>query len=118
MKTPEDDPTSIGNILIRMGYVTNEQVQKVKEEQARMREDLLMGNLMVAKGWITRSQLDTALSAQRNMRSGKKRDEALAMASISLESTSNDKKRRDSLLEKGQRMEKLFDQALPLVKRI
>ena len=108
MKTPKDDPSSIGNILLRMGLVTQDQLDTIKQEQSQMREDMLMGNLMVAKGWITREQLEVALAAQKGMRNGGRSGQALAVAEVCLEHTTNDRERRTRMLEKGAKVEQQF----------
>ena len=108
MKTPEDDPTSIGNILLRMGLVTRDQLESVMSEQVHMREDLLMGNLMVAKGLISKEQLEVALAAQKGMRSGGRSGQALAVADVCLTHTTNNRERRARMLEKGAAVEQGF----------
>lgn len=108
MKTPKDDPSSIGNILLKMGLVTKEQLDAVMNEQAHMREDLLMGNLMVAKGLITREQLEVALAAQQGMRKGGKSGQALAVAEVCLSHASNGRELRSRMLEKGATVEQGF----------
>lgn len=108
MKAPRDDPSSIGNILLRMGLVTQEQLDAIKLEQETMREDLLMGNLMVVKGWITKEQLEVALAAQKGMRTGGRSGQALAVAEVCLAHTSNDRERRTRMLEKGAQVEQGF----------
>ena len=108
MKTPQDDPSSIGNILLRMQLITQRQLDEVKEEQAQMQEDLLMGNLMVARGLITNSQLDIALAAQQGLRLGGKSGEALAVAEVSLKYANADRDRRTRVVEKGVVVEQNF----------
>ena len=81
---PVDDPTSIGAILMRMGAVTQEQLEEVIEEQRQLREDALLGRLLVAKGYCSQEQFDIAMTAQTSMRNGNKERRALAVADISL----------------------------------
>lgn len=108
MKTPHDDPSSIGNILLRMKLVTQEQLDAITEEQRHMREDLMMGNLMVAKGWITKDQLELALAAQKGMRTGGRSGQALAVAELSLAHSRNGREQRERVVEKGAAVEQSF----------
>lgn len=108
MKAPKDDPSSIGNILLRMRLVTQDQLNAITEEQHHMREDHMMGNLMVAKGWITREQLELALTAQRGMRTGGRNGQALAVAELSLAHSKNGDEQRARVLEKGAVVEQTF----------
>jgi len=108
MKTPKADPSSIGNILLRMKLVTQEQLDAITDEQRSMREDLLMGNLMVAKGWITKEQLELALAAQQGMRTGGRNGQALAVAELSLAHSRNGKEQRERVVMKGAAVEQAF----------
>lgn len=108
MKAPKDDPSSIGNILLRMKLVTRDQLNAITEEQRHMREDHMMGNLMVAKGWITREQLELALAAQQGMRTGGRNGQALAVAELCLAHSKSGEEQRSRVLEKGAVVEQSF----------
>lgn len=98
---PNADPASIGNILLRMRLITQEQIELIISEQKTMKEDLLLGNLMVAKGWITRDQLELALAAQKGLRNGGKNGQALAVAELSIARQRAGREQRERLLAKG-----------------
>jgi len=108
MKTPKADPSSIGNILLRMKLVTRDQLDAITEEQHHMREDHMMGNLMVVKGWITREQLELALAAQKGMRTGGRNGQALAVAELCLAHSKSSTEHRARVLEKGAVVEQTF----------
>lgn len=70
------NPTSLGNVLIGMGLVYAEAVERVlaiqrkfKDQQGR--EEFLIGELLVREGYITHDQLTVALLKQRQLRGEK-----------------------------------------------
>lgn len=60
MIDPADDPTSIGNILIELGYCTQTDIDRVRNKE--------MGDLLVAEEVITPTQLEWALVYQKVQR--------------------------------------------------
>jgi hypothetical protein len=67
--TPEEDLTSIGNILIEMGLISKEKlIELVKEFQVSKEE--LLGEFIVRHTHITEEHIEIALVRQRAMRNG------------------------------------------------
>jgi len=58
-KPPEDDPSSIGNVLVELGICTQDQVRNAVEEQKR-----LLGNVLVDMGVLSHGDLKWALLYQ------------------------------------------------------
>jgi len=63
-QSPDDDPTSIGNLLIEMKLITREQLRDALD---RIETDLL-GESLVKLELITETQLELALARQRMLR--------------------------------------------------
>ena len=59
-KSPDEDPTSLANVLVDFGWVTKDQVDEALRDQGGQ----LIGQCMLAKGFITAEQLDVALLHQ------------------------------------------------------
>lgn len=57
-----EDDTSIGNILVELGFVTDDQLKEAVEIQRRANP---LGKILVEMGAITDEQLDEALMQQR-----------------------------------------------------
>jgi len=74
--------STIGEILVQMKVVTEEQLGQVLELQERLSPEEMLGQLMVARGLIDPGQLEVALNAQKGLRSRSKHLRALAMASL------------------------------------
>ena len=83
--TPED--ASLGSILLEWDVITEDQLQRVLEEQRTLRGDDLLGRLLIAAGYCTKEEIDVAMSAQASIRAckGKKHKCAMAVADIALE---------------------------------
>lgn len=58
----QEDETSIGNILVDMGYVTSDQLNQAIEVQKMQAP---VGEILVRMGAITREQLEEALMIQK-----------------------------------------------------
>lgn len=71
----------IGNVLLRLGWVTKEQLDKAVEVQRAHERKTRLGEILVTMGAITRDQLSEALSTQKQMRSGHAVDVMLKMVS-------------------------------------
>lgn len=110
MMNPQEDPTSLGAVLLELGLVTREQLNAVVEQQRHMREETMLGVLLVHNGILTQTELDTALSAQRGMREANKTDQALAVANIAI-----GRHRRKTLLD---RRERLVEKGAQIVRSI
>jgi|SRR6185369_12888891 len=63
-KSPDLDPTSIANILVKYGWVTKEQVERALATQ----QDRLIGQVLIELGYITQAQIDHALLHQAHKR--------------------------------------------------
>jgi hypothetical protein len=65
-KKSKIDPAeaNIGNILLRMGFLSKEQLIKAIERKLSADRDQLLGEILIAQNAITRSQLDLALEMQ------------------------------------------------------
>jgi len=66
-KKPEDDPTSIGNVLVEMKLLSESDLERIIEEFKASKEELL-GQFIVRKSAITDDQLELALLKQKVMR--------------------------------------------------
>lgn len=66
---PFAEPTSIGNVLLRMQKITREQLLKAVGMQARTNEHML-GALLIETGAVSPLDVAKALEIQAKMRSG------------------------------------------------
>lgn len=80
--SPKDDPTSIGSILVKMGAISEEELQAAVEEQSNLSIEHLLGKLLVANGICSAEQVEVAVAAQRDMRSEDEHKQAVAIADI------------------------------------
>lgn len=69
----------IGNILLKLGWITKDQLEKAVEAQKQNERGTRLGEILVGMGAITRDQLHEALSKQKKMRSGKAVDVMVEM---------------------------------------
>lgn len=70
---PEEDPTSLGNLLVKAGVCTESQLREAIAVK-RQRDDTLLGETMVRMGIITHDMLKVVLEQQQLLRvSGTKR---------------------------------------------
>lgn len=65
---PENDPTSIGNILVAMGLVGLEDLKKLAGEFHAKTQEELFGQFVAKRKDISRETLELALIKQRHMR--------------------------------------------------
>ena len=81
----QEDPTSIGNILLELGLISRLQLS----EALRWQEEHLLGKILVEHRMITQESLDMALLKQRlargNMTAKEKRVEATRLLNQTLE---------------------------------
>ena len=84
VKGEADSPSNLGNILIGMNAITEEDLQAVLLKQAVMTrtalENLLLGKLLVDGGYISDEQLFEAIDRQRQLRSKNKFQKSMAIA--------------------------------------
>lgn len=79
-----DDATSLGNILVEMGVLTETQLREAIERQENSTLEQLLGSVLVHFGYCSREDVEAALSAQKSMRGGKKVRHALAVADLAI----------------------------------
>ena len=68
---PSEDPTSIGNVLLSLGWITEDQLAKALEIRDGG-EDRLLGQILLDNRHLTRDQMRQALRQQRKMRGAPK----------------------------------------------
>lgn len=56
---------SIGTVLVRMGFITEEDLTAVLGEQIQLRQKKRIGEVLIDQGLITREQLQTGLEEQK-----------------------------------------------------
>ena len=64
---PEDDPSSIGNVLVSMGVLDKETLKQLVEEFRRKKDELL-GEFIRERTGCTEGMIDLALLRQNRMR--------------------------------------------------
>lgn len=64
-----DDPTSIGNVLLKLGKVTQEQLLKAVGQKAQF-DEALLGTLLKQLGFVQELDIALALKIQAEMRAG------------------------------------------------
>jgi len=87
MKEPADDPTNLGNVLIDMGFLTQDALTRALQERESL--EVLMGKLLVAKGLISERQLQKALDVQGGLRHKDKYQRAMAVSEVAQEGNNN-----------------------------
>jgi len=68
-KDPFEDPTSIGNVLLKLGKVTREQLLHVLGQKAQF-DELLLGHLLKQYGYVCDLDIANALKVQADLRNG------------------------------------------------
>jgi len=87
--SPENDPTSIGNILVDMGVITQEKLQKLGDEFRAQREEMF-GQFLVRNAGISQDQLELALIKQKQLR-GEKVDMSMLLHVINISKKSHER---------------------------
>ena len=64
-----DDPTSIGNVLLKLGKITNDQLLKAVGQRAQF-DEALLGALLKQLGFVQEADIALALKIQADLRSG------------------------------------------------
>jgi hypothetical protein len=67
IKSREGD-SSIGNLLLRLGFITRDQLREALVAKMAASQDQLLGEVLIARGALTRSQLDRVVLRQRELR--------------------------------------------------
>jgi len=62
------DPTSIGNILIDMGLIVKDELERLAEEFNKSDKDELLGQFLLRYTNISAEEIELALIRQRRMR--------------------------------------------------
>lgn len=65
---PEDDPTSIGNLVIEHGFLSSEEFKVICSRFQELTVGQLLGEYLVAADVLTKEQLDYLLIKQRQLR--------------------------------------------------
>ena len=86
---PEDDPSSIGNILVDMGVITRETLKKLADEFKARREELF-GEFLIRSAGISQDQLELALIKQKQLR-GEKVDMSMLLKVVSISKKSHER---------------------------
>lgn len=104
----KDDPTSLGNVLLALEIITQEQLDHALQEQETLRGDDLLGRLLIASGACTEDEVTMAVSAQESMRAKGKANCAMAVADLALERRRRKSVivKRNNLIEKGEQVRK------------
>ena len=67
MKPPETDPTSIGNVIVSLGFITEEELN-IAVKKFRASKEELLGEFLIRKTSLTEKQLKDALARQTELR--------------------------------------------------
>jgi hypothetical protein len=85
---PEEDPTSIGNILVSMGLLTEEKLAELVEDFKASKEELL-GQFIVRRTELTEHQIEVAWLRQKRLRG--KTNEAVVVRLMEISRTTNER---------------------------
>ncbi len=80
----KDDATSLGNVLIEMGVISEVQLREAVERQENSSLEQLLGAVLVHQGYCSKEDVEAALSAQKSLRSGQRVKHALAVADLAI----------------------------------
>ena len=96
------DDTNLGYILVELGLVTEDQLNKMVDLQLQVRENSKLGRLFIEQGICTEEQIKLALEEQHRIRTSDPRQRALLVAELAMK-----RKRRKTLVEqRGRVMDK------------
>jgi hypothetical protein len=65
---PGLDPTSIGSVLLRHGFITRADLEAAVQRKLTSTPDALLGEVLIAMGACTRIQIERAVTAQQELR--------------------------------------------------
>jgi hypothetical protein len=77
-----DEASTLGSILIALGYVSRDQLENSAREQAAMSKEELIGRMLVVRGELDPGHLEKALELQCRLRSKKCHVRAIAQAEL------------------------------------
>ena len=83
-KSPFNDASTLGSILLRMGKITREQLHRAVGVQART-DEFLLGALLIDQGAVSQGDVAKALEIQHKLRSGAGADAELSLLESALE---------------------------------
>lgn len=86
-KPGEDGRTSLGNVMLLLDLITEDQLKAV-QELVDDDPEMIIGKVLVAQGVITDEELEVAMSAQAGLRSSKRRHRASVEMEIAKVKTS------------------------------
>jgi hypothetical protein len=72
-----DERSNIGNVLLDLGAITEEQLAVARDKQQTLTEAARLGRILVDEGTITEAELEEALDLQKQMRNGRAVDAML-----------------------------------------
>jgi hypothetical protein len=103
---PKSDPTSLGNVLLELDIITEEDLELALREQETLRGDDLLGRLLIANGACTEEEISMAMSAQESLRAKDKSKCAMAVADLAIERRRRSSLvvRRNNIIEKGEQV--------------
>lgn len=78
-KSNGSDPSNIGNILLQLGLLTEEQLKQIVQ-RAQEEQDKVFGQIAIEAGYINQADVDLALAKQAMMRGERTTGLATAIA--------------------------------------
>lgn len=96
--SPEDDPSSLGNVLVDLGVISLDQLQSVVARQ-RLQGEGLLGSMLCEAGLCTTRDVARAMDIQARMREGRKAEAGLGFLSAATEEMSATAKELSDILK-------------------
>jgi hypothetical protein len=98
---PEDDDTSLGAILLKMGAISSEQLQDALDYQENASIDHMLGQVMLAFKFCSPEQLVLAVHAQDGMRADTAAEQAYAVADLADHRRKLAREARQTMIERS-----------------
>lgn len=95
-RNPKEDATSIGNILLEMGVITEDELREAAEVQKKS-PGILLGAHLVRMGVLSEYDLEKAI-AHQEMRRGHRSQAVQRIAAVAVQRTKEFEERQDNLL--------------------
>lgn len=67
----DSDDTTVGGILLKLGFITRDQLREAITAKMSASGDALLGEVLIAQGAVTRAQLERVLVMQKEARGEK-----------------------------------------------
>ena len=80
----DEEETNLGEVLMKMGFVTEQQLLEAAKMQTRM-PDRRIGEILVCRGALSPEDLSKALDVQEKLRTGREAAANLAIARCHIE---------------------------------